>query len=306
MTLFRRVLLAATDNTFLERQAMTRAVSRRIALRFIAGETLEHGIAAVRQSAAEGKTATLDFLGEAVRSPDDARAAQRTIVEGVNRITEESLPCGVSVKPTQMGIAFDPDLAYELLGGVAAAAAASGAHVTLDMEGSDVTEATVALCERLRADGHTNVGCALQAYLRRTRSDVERLTAAGASLRLTKGAYDEPPDIAFKDRREVDATFGSCADWLLRNGHYPRIATHDEALIERAKRTVIRHGLSPTDFEFQMLYGVRRELQDRLVAAGWRLRVYIPFGTQWYQYFMRRLAERPANLLFFLRALAGS
>jgi proline dehydrogenase len=306
MTMLRRVLLAVGSNRMVERQMTTRAFTRRIALRFIAGETLEDGLAAVRAEAANGRTATLDFLGEAVTATDAARAAQRTILDATARMTGESLPSGVSIKPTQMGLRFDPDLAFELIAEIAGKAVGGDAHVTLDMEGSEVTEATVALCERLRAAGHTNVGCALQAYLRRNQRDVERLTAAGASVRLTKGAYAEPPDIAFQTRREVDVNYARSADWLLANGRYPRIATHDEALIERAKRTAIRLGLSPEDFEFQMLYGVRRELQDRLVAAGWRLRVYIPFGTQWYPYFMRRIAERPANLRFFLRALAGS
>ena len=304
--MLRRALIAASNNRHLERQVTTRGLTRRIAHRFIAGETLDDGIAAIRATAAEGKTATLDFLGEVVTSPDDARAAQRTILDAIDRIAADGLPSGVSVKPTQMGLAFDPDLAHELVSGIAGAASGPGAHVNLDMEGSDVTEATIALCERLRAGGHGNVGCALQAYLRRNQADVERLTAAGASLRLIKGAYDEPPDLAFQRRREVDRSFARSAGWLLAHGHYPRIATHDEALIEHVKRVAVRQGLAPDAFEFQMLYGVRRELQDRLIAAGWRLRVYIPFGLQWYPYFMRRLAERPANLVFFLRALAGS
>jgi proline dehydrogenase len=304
--MLRRTLIAASASPFLERQATTRSLTRRIAHQFIAGETLDDGIAAVRSVAAAGRTATLDFLGEAVTGPADAHAAQQTILDAIARIAGASLPSGVSVKPTQMGLAFDADLAHRLLGGIAEAAAGAGAHVNIDMEGSQFTEATVVLCERLRADGHANVGCALQAYLRRNQRDVERLTAAGASLRLIKGAYDEPPDIAFQRRREVDESFARSADWLLANGHHPRIATHDDALIERTKRTAIRLGLSPDDFEFQMLHGVRRDLQQRLVDGGWRLRIYIPFGVQWYPYFMRRLAERPANLAFFLRALAGS
>lgn len=306
MSVLRRVLIAAGENARLERQVTTRAISRRIALRFIAGETLDDGIAAVREEASVGRTATLDFLGEAVAQEADARAAQAAIVRACERIDGEGLPSGVSVKPTQMGLRIDPALACELVAGIATAADRFGGHVNLDMEGSDVTAATVALCERLRAAGHDNVGCALQSYLRRTQDDVERLTATGASLRLIKGAYDEPPSVAFDEADEVDASFARSMDWLLANGRYPRIATHDEPLIERAKRTATRLGRSPDDFEFQMLYGVRRPLQQRLVAAGWRLRIYIPFGAQWYPYFMRRLAERPANLLFFLRALAGS
>lgn len=303
--MLRRALIAAAGNDRLHRQATSRALSRRLALRFIAGETLDDGLAVVRAVAAAGKTATLDYLGEAVIAPEIARAAQRVIRRALARIAEESLPCGVSLKPTQMGILIDPALAFDLVAGIAEDAAATGAHVNLDMEGSNVTEETIVLCERLRAAGYANVGCALQAYLRRNQRDVERLTAAGASIRLVKGAYDEPPRIAFQRRREVFDSFVATADWLLANGHYPRIATHDHRLIELVKQAAIRQGKAPDGFEFQMLYGVREPLQDALVAAGWRLRIYIPFGEQWYPYFVRRIAERPANVLFFLRAVAG-
>lgn len=306
MSVLRRALIAASESDALERQATTRSVSRRIAMRFIAGETLDDGIGAVRDVAARGCTATLDFLGEAVTDTDDARRAQAAILTACERIGDESLPSGISIKPTQMGLGFDPDLAFELIGGIAAEAKQFDGHVNIDMEGSGTTEATVALCERLREVGHDNVGCALQSYLRRTQADVERLTATGASLRLIKGAYDEPPEVAYQDAVQVDASFERSMEWLLTNGTYPRIATHDEALIEKTKRTAIRLGRSPDDFEFQMLYGVRTPLQTHLVAAGWRMRVYIPFGAQWYPYFMRRIAERPANMVFFLRAVAGS
>jgi proline dehydrogenase len=171
------------------------------------------------------------------------------------------------------------------------------------MEGSDVTEATVAIVERLRQAGHADVGCAVQSYLRRTWADVERLSGAGASLRLCKGAYAEPESVAYQSRGEVDIAYAEAATYLLQHGTYPRIATHDDVLIEHVKRTARRLGKEPGDFEFQMLHGVRASLQDALVADGWRLRVYVPFGHEWYPYFMRRLAERPANLLFFLRAL---
>lgn len=303
VSLLQRALIAAADSTALERQATSRTLTRRIAMRFVAGETLDDGLAAVRAVAARGVTATLDFLGEAVTDEATARSAQATILAAIDRITAEGLPSGVSVKPTQMGLHVDADLAFELVAGIAGAA---DLRVNLDMEGSDVTEPTLVLCERLRDAGHANIGCAVQSYLRRTRADVERLTAAGASVRLVKGAYAEPPEVAYQRDTEVDANFARCAAWLLAHGHHPRIATHDRALIDGAKRVAIREGLAPDGFEFQMLYGVRRELQDELVRAGWRLRIYIPFGAQWYPYFVRRLAERPANLLFFLRALAGS
>ncbi len=306
MSLLRRALIAASESAQLERQVTTRTISRRIAQRFIAGETLDDGIAAVRAVAARGCTATLDFLGEAVIGPDDARAAQEAILKACARIEAEALPSGISVKPTQMGLTFDPALAFDLIRQIAAEAQRFGGHVNIDMEGSEVTEATVALCERLRAAGHDNVGCALQSYLRRTHADIERLTATGASLRLIKGAYDEPPSVAYQNSADVDTSFERSMNWLLANGTYPRIATHDDRLIDKAKRTAIRLGRSPQDFEFQMLHGVRTALQDALVAGGWRMRIYIPFGVQWYPYFMRRIAERPANLVFFLRALAGS
>jgi len=306
MSLLRRALIAASESDVLERQVTTRTLSRRLALRFIAGETLDEGIAAVREVAARGCTATLDFLGEAVTDAADARQAQAAILTACERIGDEELPSGISVKPTQMGLGVDHDLAFELIAAIATEAKQFDGHVNIDMEGSDTTEATVTLCERLREAGHDNVGCALQSYLRRTQADVERLTAAGASLRLIKGAYDEPAEVAYQDNAQVDASFERSMEWLLANGTYPRIATHDGVLIDKSKRTAIRLGLAPDDFEFQMLYGVRTSLQSQLVAAGWRMRVYIPFGAQWYPYFMRRIAERPANMTFFLRAVAGS
>jgi len=207
------------------------------------------------------------------------------------------------VKPTQLGLGRDEALCRELLAEVAAAAGRVGAHVTLDMEDSAVTEPTVALVEDLRSAGH-DVGCAVQAYLHRTPSDVRRLTAAGASIRLTKGAYAEPPILAHQDRLGVDRAFDDLAAWLLEQGAYPRIATHDHRLVARARGHARRLGRTPDRYEFQLLYGVREPLQDELVRAGEQVRVYVPFGDQWYPYFMRRLAERPANLAFFVRALA--
>ena len=212
----------------------------------------------------------------------------------------------MSVKPTQMGLRVSPQLCAQLLGDIATAAASSGDHLTLDMEGSDVTEATIGLVEQLRTDGHAQVGCAVQTYLHRTRDDVARLSAVGASLRLCKGAYAEPPDVAYQSRVQVDGGYARCADDLLRHGTYPRFATHDDRLIAYIKHAADREGRGRDDFEFQMLYGIRPALQDELVAQGYRLRVYVPYGDQWYPYFMRRLAERPANVVFFLRALRGA
>lgn len=303
--LLRRALIEAADSTWLEREVKRRQLSRGIAMRFVAGETAEDGLAAVRAVTAAGKTATLDYLGESVDSERQARAAAETIVQMLWRVGEQGLPCGVSVKPTQMGLAFSDELCFSLLSEIVKEAARIEAHVTLDMEGSDVTEPTVTMVERLHEAGMDNCGCAVQAYLRRTQRDIERLTRVDASLRLCKGAYAEPPELAYQSRAEVDASYATSMEWLLQHGRYPRLATHDHRLIARALHRLGPFGRRPDDFEFQMLYGVRTDLQDQLVADGWNVRVYIPFGGEWFPYFMRRLAERPANVLFFVRALAN-
>jgi proline dehydrogenase len=303
--MLRTVLLRASESALAKRAVTGWPVPRRIALRFVAGDTLVDGIRVVLALAGTGKSATLDYLGEHVTTPSEARAACKVYLEALGLIGDEDLDCGVSVKPTQMGLYLDPGLARHLIDEITTAAERTGAHVTLDMEGSDVTEATVGLVEQLRAAGHTRIGCALQAYLHRTRDDLERLCEIGASVRLCKGAYAEPPSVAFSSRAEVDANYAACAELLLRKGVYPRIATHDHEQIAHVKWVVEQLGLARDAFEFQMLYGVRPALQDELVRDGYRLRVYVPFGEQWYPYFMRRLAERPANLAFFLRALRG-
>jgi proline dehydrogenase len=301
----RTLLIKASESDALKRQIAGRRITRSIAMRFVAGETLDEGIAVSRALAASGKTVTLDYLGESVTDEAAARAAAKAVLEMVARVEDEQLPSGVSVKPSQMGMIFSPELCDELLGEIADAGQGACDHVTLDMEGSDVTEATIALVERLQAEGHRYVGCAVQSYLHRTEADIRRLSAIGASLRLCKGAYAEPADIAYQSRDQVDASYARCAEYLLAEGTYPRFATHDHRLTQFVIRAAQRLGRSPDDFEFQMLYGIRRPLQDELVAQGYRVRVYVPYGDQWYPYFMRRLAERPANLTFFLRQLVS-
>ena len=301
----RALLIKASESEALRRQIVGRSLTRDIAMRFVAGDTLDEGMAASRRLAAEGKTVTLDYLGESVSDESEARTAAKAYLEAMTRLEDEGLPAGVSIKPTQMGLGFNDDLCVELLGEIAAAGEGCAEHVTLDMEGSDVTEETVALVERLQAAGHRYVGCAVQSYLHRTLADVARLSAVGASLRLCKGAYAEPADVAYQARNQVDASYARCAEYLLREGTYPRFATHDHRLIRHIRRLARTLGKPPTSFEFQMLYGVRPALQDELVAEGYRVRVYVPYGDQWYPYFMRRLAERPANVVFFLRALLG-
>lgn len=301
----RTILIKASESKMLRRQIMARRITSEIAMRFVAGDTLDDGIAVARSLVDQRKTVTMDYLGESVTSEVEARAAAKAYVEAAARLGEEGLPAGLSVKPSQMGLNLSHGLCVELLSEIATAGERTCEHLTLDMEGSDVTEATVALVEQLQASGHRYVGCAVQSYLHRTFADVQRLSAAGASLRLCKGAYAEPPEVAFQFRDQVDASYARCADYLLREGAYPRFATHDHRLIHYIINSAEQAGRDERSFEFQMLYGIREQLQDELVDRGYGLRVYVPYGDQWYPYFMRRLAERPANVVFFLRALVG-
>ncbi len=300
------LLVRASDSPTLARLVTRTTVSRRLAQRFIAGESVDDGLAAAAAAASVGRTATLDYVGEKVTdvaAAEEAAAVYHACLDGIDA---RGLPSGISVKPSQMAVSTEPERCAELLADIAVAAKRIDAHVTIDMEDSAVTETTVGLVERMQGEGHANVGCAVQSYLHRTDDDVARLSEVGASVRLCKGAYAEPPHLAYQDKREVDASYVRASTFLLAHGTYPRFATHDERLIGIIRSEAARLGRGREDFEFQMLYGVREELQAELVAAGYTVLVYIPFGDNWYAYFMRRLAERPANLAFFARALHGS
>ncbi len=280
-------------------------MTRQVARRFVAGETLDDALARVVDLDARGRTVTLDYLGEAVHDEAVARRAADVYLEALERIEVAGLACSVSVKLTQVGLDVDPELCHDLVATICARAARMSQHVTIDMEGSDHTQATVDLVRRLRDEGHDNVGCALQTYLHRTLDDVHALTGLGVSVRLCKGAYAEPEEIATQDDDEIDATFVRAADHVLRSGVYGRFATHDHRIIRIIRNLARRYQVGPDGYEFQMLHGIREPLQQELVDAGLRLRIYLPFGDEWYPYLTRRLAERPANLLFFLRALAS-
>jgi proline dehydrogenase len=301
----RRTLMAASRSERLQRVATEARPARRVARRFVAGETLDEALEVAEVLNKQGMSASLDHLGEAVDDETVARHAAKTYMRALDRIAEEDLDASISVKLTQLGIDVSPDLCRGLVADICARAAETTRAVTIDMESSAYTDVTVDLVLALREDGHDNVGCAVQAYLHRTPEDVERLVAAGASLRLCKGAYLEPPDIAYRSRREISSAFAMLAERLLESGTYPLIATHDHRLVHHVKNVVRRLGLDRDAYEFQMLYGVREPLQRELVADGHRLRIYVPFGDEWYPYLVRRLAERPANLAFFLRAVAG-
>lgn len=303
--MLRRTLVAASRSAMLRRVATEVPIARNVAQRFVAGETLDDALTAARELNAKGFSATLDYLGEAVSDEAVARRSADVYLEALRRIDEERLACSVSVKPTQLGLDVAVELCDELVGSVCSEAARCGTHVTIDMEGSDYTQATVDLVVRLREAGHGNVGCAVQTYLHRTTDDVRRLTGMGASLRICKGAYAEPDDIAYQDRDEIDDNFVRCAELVLAGETFGRFATHDHRIIGRIRNLARRVQVGPDRYEFQMLYGIREPFQAELLARGENVRIYVPFGDEWYPYFTRRLAERPANLVFFLRALAG-
>jgi proline dehydrogenase len=281
-------------------------LSKRAARRFVVGETLEEALRAVGDLNRNGMLATLDQLGEDVMNADEARASARGVAAILDGIQKTGVRANLSLKLTQLGLRVDPKLCQENLEMVLQRASDHGNFVRIDMEGSDVTEMTFRIYEKAR-ERHPNVGIVIQSYLRRTEKDVrERLIPMGASVRLCKGAYKEPPELAFPEKSEVDASFKRLSDLLLSPEARSRkvraaIATHDEAMIRHVQDKVARGEIGKGDFEFQMLYGIRRDLQKRLALEGHQVRIYVTFGTQWYPYFMRRLAERPANVLFLVR-----
>ncbi len=276
-------------------------LARRFASRFVAGETVDDAVAALGRLNAAGISATLDLLGESVRDAAEASAARDVYLTLLDRIAAARADGNVSVKLTQMGLDIDETLCVEHLSAIVARAQRYGCFVRIDMEQSAYTERTLALfTRRFHPQFGNAVGVVLQSYLRRTERDVEAMIALGARVRLCKGAYQEPADVAFPDKRDVDASYVRCMERLLERGNYPGIATHDARIIARAKEFVRARGIPPARFEFQMLYGVRRDLQHALRRDGYNVRVYVPFGDHWYPYLMRRLAERPANIAFLL------
>lgn len=274
-------------------------LARSFARRFVAGETLETAIEAVRALNAKGITASLDLLGESVTNADEASATAQEYVDMLDRIAAEKLNCNVSVKLTAMGQDIADDVCLTNVRRVLDRARVHSTFVRLDMEGSAYTERTLAMFKKdLYPLYPENVGIVLQSYLHRTAADVEDAISIKCRVRLCKGAYKEPPTVAFPDKKDVDASYVACMKRLVSDGNYPGLATHDAVIIEQVKAFVAQQGIPNDRYEFQMLYGVRRDLQDALVKEGYRIRVYVPFGTQWYPYLMRRLAERPANVAF--------
>ncbi len=307
--ILRTFFLALSRSDRLRRWMVHFGPARRMARRFIAGETLDEAVVAARQLQAQGILTALDHLGENVATPEDAERATCEYQALLERIAAEGLPSTISVKLTHVGLDFGAEFCCARLRSIAQTARSLGNTVEVDMEGSDYTEATLAVFHRLLDDYH-NVRLALQAYLFRTEADLELLIERGSSVRLCKGAYDEPATIAWKKKADVDASYARLMDLALSEralaaGFYPALGTHDHNLIMRAELEAARQDIARDRFEFQMLHGIRRDWQVRLARDGYRVRVYVPYGTQWYPYFMRRLAERPANVLFIARAFLG-
>jgi len=281
---------------------MKNHLSRRVARRFVAGEALDDAIEAARAVNDALQTASLDLLGENVADEASARRSAQNYLAIFDRIAQEHLDANVSLKLTQLGLDLGVSLCEELLDSIVSQAARSSNFVRVDMEGSAYTQRTIDIVKSVRAR-RANVGTVMQAYLYRTERDIHNLIELGCRMRLCKGAYSEPPEIAFPKKADVDANYVKLMKILLPSGIYHGIATHDPAMIRATKEFAREKKIGRDKFEFQMLYGIRTDLQKQLTREGYRLRIYIPYGTDWFPYFMRRLAERPANLMFFFRNL---
>jgi len=274
-------------------------LARKMASRFVAGETIDDAIAALRELNKSNLSASLDLLGESVLHAEEAQRACRTYLDLLERMHAAKADANVSVKLTQMGLDIDEQLCLHNMRAIIGKAKQYASFVRIDMEQSSYTARTLQLfTDVFYPEFGNTVGVVLQSYLRRTAADVDAMIALGARVRLCKGAYKEPEDVAFPEKRDVDANFIDCMERLIELGNYPGIATHDEKIIEHAKSFTKKNVIPAARFEFQMLYGVRRDLQYKLRREGYNMRVYVPFGTHWYPYLMRRLAERPANIAF--------
>ncbi|MBV9483779.1 MAG: proline dehydrogenase family protein [Acidobacteria bacterium] len=303
--MLRALLISLSESHFLRTLAEESSLGRRVSTRFVAGTEIEDVLRATELINQKGATVSIDNLGENVSQAEQARASAQIYHSLLDTLSSRGLQANISLKLTHMGLDVDEALAYQLVSGLVAKAATLKNFVRVDMEGSAYTQRTLDFVRQMhRVPGHQGaVGTVIQSYLYRSENDVKNLVAAGIRIRLCKGAYKEPPEIAFQRKADVDANYVQLMKILLTSGIFHGLATHDERIINQAKRFATQQKIGPESFEFQMLHGIRRDLQQRLVHQGWRMRVYIPFGTEWYPYFMRRLAERPANVFFMLRNL---
>jgi proline dehydrogenase len=298
----RATLLYLSSHSGLRHWMETSSVARRLSARFIAGDTLEAALEVCRAIRAEGISATLDYLGENVRSLEEASACRDMYLRTLLSMRDAGLEPNVSLKLSQFGIDLSPEACEANIAMLVEAAAQIGGFVRIDMESSQYTQRTLEIVTRVH-DRFRACGTVIQAYLLRSQADIEELNGRRMRVRLCKGAYLEPPSVAFASKQAVDRNYLRLASILLKCGEYPAIATHDEKMLAGVRHFAAEQGIAPDCYEFQMLYGIRRDLQKKLIADGYRLRLYVPFGEAWYPYFMRRLAERPANLLFLARNL---
>jgi proline dehydrogenase len=303
--MLRSVLLYLSERKGLQNFILRRKLARRVSRRFVAGETLDEAIAVVRDLNARGMDVTLDHLGESVEREDQAVQATDAYIKILERLDREAeVKASISIKPTQVGLSIDAGFCCQNLRRVAEAARDSGNFVRMDMESTDYTQATLDVFYELFTE-FKNLGAVIQSYLRRSEADVEKLASLAAPVRLCKGAYKEPEALAFQKKDEVNDSFIHLLEILMNSEASLAVATHDDLMIDAAKRLMKDLPDRKAPVEFQMLYGIRRDLQAQLVDEGYGMRVYVPYGNEWYPYFMRRMAERPANLLFVLRAMSG-
>jgi proline dehydrogenase len=306
----RALFIFLSESRSLRSIAEKSAIGQRLSRRFVAGTQVADAIRAAAELKKKGITVSVDNLGENVTNTEEARASAELYHQLLDQIAANKLEANVSLKLTHMGLDVDEKLARDLVTGLVQQAASLNPpnFVRVDMEGSPYTQRTLDFVHELHhMPGHAGrVGAVIQSYMLRAEADVEKLLADRSRIRLCKGAYKEPPDIAFQKKSEVDASYIKLMKILLKSGVYHGLATHDEAIINATKAFATRESIPRDSFEFQMLHGIRRDLQQSLVRDGWRMRVYIPFGTEWYPYFMRRLAERPANVFFIMRNMLRS
>jgi proline dehydrogenase len=300
---FHALAQSSTLKTMASRYGMRRAQS--FARRFIAGEHVAEAIEAARAIEAQGMMHTLDLLGESVTNLDQAEWATREYLAVIDAIAKSGIGRGISLKLTQLGLDVDKATAVDNLRKILERAEPAGFFIRVDMENSPYTDVTLEIFETLWDQGHRSIGVVLQSALYRSEKDLARMNALGASVRLVKGAYKEPKSVAYQRKADVDAAYRRMMQALLTEGHRPAIATHDPAMIDLARQIVREQRITSDRFEFQMLYGIRRDMQAQLVRDGFRMRVYIPFGREWFPYFMRRLGERPANVWFVIKGIAG-
>ena len=305
--MLRTFFVRLSENPSLRNFAERSSLGQRVSSRFVAGTEIADAVRATQVINRAGMSVTIDNLGENVTNSDEARHSAQLYHQILDAIVANRLNANISLKLTHMGLDVDEKLAHDIVGGLVAKSASMSppGFVRVDMEGSPYTQRTLDFVHELhRVPGNENsVGTVIQSYLKRSENDIEKLLAEGIRIRLCKGAYKEPAEIAFAAKSEVDANYVKLMKVLMKSGIYHGLATHDENIIQQAEAFATREKISPDTFEFQMLYGIRRDLQQRLVRQGWRVRIYIPFGTEWYPYFMRRLGERPANVLFIARNL---